>query len=224
MKKMKWIMAAGMCMIFLLPTRRADAQILELINTAIVKAIMAVDLKVQQVQTKTIWLQNAEAELENKMSLGHLNDISGWLRKEKDLYGKYYQELQSVRQVIADYDEVKRIIRQETQLVSEYQSAYALFKQDKHFTPDELNYMGQVYNGILQQSIANLDEVKLAINSFQTQMTDAQRLALIHKAGNRVQGNLDDLRQFNRNSIQLSLQRAEQQNDAQSVRSLYGLQ
>jgi len=223
MKKMKWIMAAAMCIAFLLPARKADAQILDLINAAIVKAIMAVDLKVQQVQTKTIWLQNAEAELENKMSLGHLNDISGWLQKEKDLYANYYQELQSVRQVIADYDEVKRIIRQQTLLVSEYQSAYALFKQDRHFTPDELNYMAQVYNGILEQSVANLNEVRMAINSFQTQMTDAQRLALIHKARNRVQTNLDDLRQFNRNSIQLSLKRAEQQNDAQSVRTLYGL-
>jgi hypothetical protein len=194
-----------------------------LIQGAIVKAIMAIDLKVQQVQTKTIWLQNAEAELENKMSLSNLKDISGWLQKEKDLYGKYYDELKSVRQVIADYNEVRRIIRNQTQLVTEYNSAWKLIKNDKHFTGDELEYMQRIYNGILQQSIDNLSELSVAINSFQTQMTDAQRLALLHHAGNRVQDNLNDLRAFNLKNKQLGLHRAAQDKDADAVRSLYGL-
>lgn len=210
-------------LVLLLPQQQAEAQIIDLINQAIIKVINAIDIKVQRLQNQTILLQNAEKELENKMALGNLNDISGWLDKEKKLYANYYQELQQVKQVIADYDEVKRITRQQAQLIKEYKAAYSLFKQDKHFTADELSDMGQIYDGVLQESIRNLDEVLLAVNSFSTQMSDAQRLLLVHKASAGLQRNLDDLRQFNSNNTKLSLQRARNEQDAQAIRQLYGL-
>lgn len=204
-------------------TASAQIPIVSLVTSAIKKVITAIDLKVQQLQNQTIALQNAEKSLENKMALGNLNDISGWLDKEKNLYAQYYNELQQVKKVIADYDMVKQIITQQAQLINEYKSAYALFKQDKHFSSSELNYMGQVYNGILQVSARNLDEVLLAVNSLGTQMSDAQRLFLVHKAAGGMQKNLDDLRQFNNSNVQLSLQRAKQRNEMDEVRQLYGL-
>lgn len=222
MKKLKWVVA-GVIFIMFLPMGKADAQIIDLINQAIIKAINAIDIKVQQIQNQTILLQNAEKELEDKMALGNLNDISGWLDKEKNLYSNYYDELKQVKQVIADYDLVKRIVKQQAQLVTEYKTAYGLFKQDKHFTPDEINKMGQVYSGILQESEQNLDEVLLAINSFQTQMSDAQRLILVHKASDGIQKNLNDLRQYNSNNTMLSLQRSKDKADKQTIMELYGL-
>ena len=207
------------------PVERADAQIpiINIITAAIKKVITAIDLKVQQLQNKTIMLQNAEKELENKMALGNLNDISGWLDKERSLYKEYYDELAQVKKVIADYDLVKNIIRQQSQLVSEYKNAYHLFQQDKHFSADELSYMGRVYSGILDESVRNLDEVLLAVNALSTQMSDAQRLQLIHTAGGHMQHNLDNLRQFNSGNMQLSLQRTANQNEQNDVRQLYGL-
>jgi len=222
MKKLKWIVA-GVILIIFLPMQKANAQIIDLINQAIIKAINVIDIKVQQIQNQTIMLQNAEKELENKMALGNLNDISGWLDKEKNLYSSYYDELKQVKQVIADYDVVKRIVKQQAQLVTEYKTAYGLFKQDTHFTPDEISNMGQVYSGILQESENNLDEVLLAVNSFQTQMSDAQRLILVHKASDGLQKNLNDLRQYNSNNTMLSLQRSKDKNDKQAIMQLYGL-
>jgi hypothetical protein len=211
-------------LLFMVPQQQAKAQIIDAINQAIVKAINIIDIKVQQLQNKTIQLQNAAKQVENKMALSNLNDISGWLDKEKSLYADYYNELQKVKQVIADYDVVKRITQQQVQLVSEYKAAYNLFKQDKNFSADEINSMGQVYSGILQESIRNLDEVLLAVNSFSTQMSDAQRLMLVNKASRGMQKNLNDLRQFNNNNTQITLQRARDKNDLQSVRTLDGIQ
>ncbi|RKR80685.1 hypothetical protein BDD43_0817 [Mucilaginibacter gracilis] len=224
MKKRIIYFGTTLLLLFVLPQQKADAQIIDLINQAIIKAINAIDIKVQQVQNQTIMLQNAEKQLENKMSLGNLNDISGWLDKEKNLYADYYNELQQVKTVIADFNEVKRITTQQAQLVSEYKSAYSLFKQDKHFSSDEIGYMGQVYSGILQESVRNLDEVLLAVNSFGTQMSDAERLLLVHQASGGIQKNLNDLRQFNNNNTQVAMQRAKDQNDLQSIRALYGIQ
>jgi hypothetical protein len=206
-------------------TAAANAQVpgLSIISSVVKKVITALDLKVQQLQNQTIWLQNAEKQLENNMSLGNLNDISGWVGKERDLYQQYYQELASVKKVIADYDEVRRIVAQQSTLVGEYKIAYALFGQDRHFSRAELSQMGTIYNGLLQESIRNLDEALLAVNSFQTQMTDADRLKLIHQSSAGMQKNLDDLRSFNNNNARLSLQRAKDEQDRQTVKTLYGI-
>jgi hypothetical protein len=202
---------------------KAQIPIVSLITSAIKKAIMAIDLKVQQLQNKTIALQNAEAQLTNKMSLNNLNDISGWLNKEKALYSNYYNELQQVKKVIAEYDEVKQASQQQLQLVSEYKTAYNLFRQDKNFSPGEIHYMGTVYNGLLQESIRNLDEVLLAVSPMQTQMTDGERLSLVHKASANMQRTLNDMRQFNNKNRTVTLQRAQDNNDMQTMRQLYGL-
>ena len=83
--------------------------------------------------------------------------------------------------------------------------------------------MATIYNGILQESIRNLDEVLLAVQSFATQMSDAERLLLIHKASTGMQKNLNDLRQYNNNNAWLSLQRATDAQDKQQVKQLYGI-
>lgn len=206
-------------------SRPASAQIpiVGLVTSAIKKVIVAIDLKVQQLQNETIALQNAEKAIENKMALGNLNDISGWLDKEKKLYAGYYNELQQVKSVIADYELVKNVVKQQEELVKEYHQAYSLFQQDKNFSPTEISYMGQVYNGILQQSIQNLNEVVLAISNMSTQMSDGERLGLIHKASGKLQQNLNDLRLFNNNGVQLSLQRAKDRDNMATVKKIYGL-
>lgn len=202
---------------------RAQIPIVSLITSAVKKVIVAIDLKVQQMQNKTIALQNAEKALENKMALGNLNDISGWLDKEKQLYADYYRELQQVKSVIATYELVKQVVKQQEQIVNEYHQAFSLFQRDQHFSTDELNNMRGVYSGILDASVQNLNEVLLAVTNLSTSMSDAERLALIHKAAAGLQHNLDDLRQYNSGNIQLSLRRAQDQQSRTAVKKLYGL-
>lgn len=223
MKKLIFI-TGFMASLLIAPSERSQAQVpvLGLFTSALKKIITAIDLKVQQLQNKTIALQNAEQQLENNLSLNKLNDISGWLNKEKNLYQGYYQELARVKTIIADYDEVRQVISRQKQLLSEYQDANALFHRDKHFSAGEISYMENIYSGILQESLRNLDEVLLAINSFSTQMDDAERMQRVHQASGDIQTNLDHLRQFNQQGVTLSLARARDERDRQSVKQLYG--
>lgn len=201
----------------------AQIPIVSLVTAAVKKVITALDLKVQQLQNKTIALQNAEASLENNLHLNSLNDISGWLNKERNLYSDYYQELAKVKTIISDYDEVKKIVSRQKQLISEYHQASALFHRDSHFSAAEMDAMENIYSGILQESARNLDEVMLAINSFQTQMDDAERMSMVHHASAGIQTNLDHLRQYNNQNVTLSLERARDDRDRQTVRQLYGI-
>jgi hypothetical protein len=210
----------------LVPSQEVTAQdpITEIIRQGIIKVIKAVDLKMQRLQNRTIWLQNVQKVIENSMSEMKLNEITDWVEKQRTLYKDYHDELWKVKNVISYYHRVKDVTNMQVQLVSEYKRAWGLFRQDKHFTEDELKHMGKVYTGILDESVKNLDQVFIVINSFSTQMSDAKRLDIINSAYNQVATNFTDLKAFNQQNILVSLQRAKSKNDIAVVKELYGLQ
>lgn len=225
MKEMRTVkLMTVILFIVAIPSQQTQAQIIDIIQSGVKKVIMAADLEVQRLQNKTIWLQNAQRELENLLSETKLTEISDWVQKQKNLYGNYFNELWQVKDVIQYYHRIEEITEKQVRLVSEYESAYKLFKQDDHFSADEIDYMGKVYTGIVNVSLKNLDQLFLVINSFTTQMTDEKRMQIINDAGNAVDENYNDLKAFNNQNIMLSLQRSKDLNDMNSVKQLYGVQ
>ncbi|MBK0378534.1 conjugal transfer protein TraI [Mucilaginibacter segetis] len=205
--------------------KTANAQFVvgEVIKLTVTKVIKAIDLKVQRLQNKTIWLQNAQKVLENQLSKLKLTEISGWSDEQRELYSGYYAELWQIKSVVAYYQRIRDITVKQAALVAEYRQAWALFRQDSHFRPEEISQMEKVYTGILNASVQNLDQVLLAVNSFKTQMTDEERLELINKAADRLDGNYDDLRRFNSQNIRLSLLRSKDLDDTKSIKKLYDI-
>jgi hypothetical protein len=195
-----------------------------IIKEAVVKVIKAVDLKIQRLQNKTIWLQNAQKVIENTMSKVKLDEITGWVEKQRTLYKDYFDELGQVKSIISNYQRIRETMEKQVRLVEEYKRAWALFQQDKHFTADEILHMGQVYTGILGESAKNLDLLFLVINSFSTQISDGKRLEIINNAAEGMDINYNDLKAFNQQNTLLSLQRAKNKHDAEVVKQLYGIQ
>lgn len=202
---------------------KAAIAIAKIIKEAVKKVIKAVDLMIQRLQNKTIWLQNAQKVLENKLSELKLTEIAEWTEKHRKLYQEYYDELWKIKNTLAAYQKIRQIMEKQIRIVDEYKRAWSLVRQDKNFTEAEIDYMYRVYKGILNESVRNLDQLLLVINSFKTQMTDAQRLAIIMQTGDRIEQNLIDLLEFNMNTYQLSLNRAKSQYEIERVKKLYGL-
>jgi hypothetical protein len=202
---------------------QAQIPIVSVITAALKKIINAIDLRIQQIQNKTIGLQNIQKELENELSKLKLDEIAGWVEKQRQLYTDYYQELWQVKQIISGYDKVKEIVRMQSNIVSSYKKATALFKQDKNFSVSETDYMYKVYTGILAESLKNLDQVLLVVNVFTTQMDDAARMNIIDNAFIGMEKNYNGLKEFNNQNIELSLQRAASTNETNSIKKLYGL-
>jgi uncharacterized membrane protein YgaE (UPF0421/DUF939 family) len=205
------------------PEVKAAIPIAKIIKEAVKKVIKAVDLMIQRLQNKTIWLQNAQKVLENKLSELKLTEIAQWTEKHRKLYEQYYDELWKVKNTLAAYQRIRQIMDKQIRIVDEYKRAWNLVRQDNHFTESEIDYMYRMYKGILNESIRNLDQILLVINSFKTQMTDAQRLAIISQAGDRIEQNFIDLLEFNMNTYQISLSRAKTQFEIDRVKKLYGL-
>jgi len=195
-----------------------------IITSAVTKVIKAFDLEVQRIQNKTVWLQEAQKTLENAMQQLHLDEITGWVQKQKDLYAEYFDELWKVKTIISYYYRIKEITDKQLQLVNAYGHAWQLLKNDKHFTTDEIQHMQAVYSGIISESLKNIDALLVVINSFSTQMSDADRLQLINHAADNVDKDYTSLMRFNNQNEMLSLQRARTQDDIDMVKRLYGLQ
>ncbi len=197
--------------------------IIEIVRAALIAAIKAADLRIQRLQNKTIWLQNAQKKIENILSKLKLDEISDWTQKQRDLYKDYYQELMKVKSIITYYQRIKDITKKQSRLVEEYERAWRLFQQDKHFNAEELEYMQKVYSGILAESLKNIDQIFLILESFSTQMSDLKRLDIINTAADQIDANYEDLTLFNKQNVLLSLQRAKTSNDVQAVKKFYGI-
>lgn len=228
MKTRKKVIVGLMCLLlFTTPVKGAEnvaaVPIVGIISVAVKKVIKAIDLRIQRLQNKTIWLQNAQKKIENVLSKLKLNEISDWTERQRDLYRDYYEELAKVKSIISYYQRIKEISQKQVRLVNEYERAWRLFQQDSHFNRDELGYMQQVYSGILEESMKNIDQIFLILDSFSTQMSDAKRLDIINAAADQIDFNYNDLTLFNKQNILLSLQRAKTKQDVSAVKKFYGL-
>ncbi len=205
------------------PTMQSHAIVWTVITAVIKKVIIAMDIAIQKLQNKTIWLQQAQKELENAMSKLRLKQIGDWAEKQRVLYRDYYEELQKVKSTIAYYNRIKAVTVKQLQLVAAYKRSSAQFNQDAHFSGGELSYMGKVYGGMLEASVKNIDAILMVIHDFTLQMTDAQRLEIINRAAARIDSNYADLLRFNEENQRLSLARAKDLNDIALTKKLYGL-
>lgn len=221
----KIIISLLLCLaIVVAPTQKSHAIVWVVVKAAIKKVIKAIDLQIQRQQNKVIWAQNLQKQLENQLSKLKLDEIGDWTQKQKDQYQKYFNELQKVRSIIVYYQRIKDITARQTRLLREYKRAWELVRNDKHFTPEEIEYIGKVYAGILNESMENIDQITMVITSLKTQMSDQKRLELINEAANRIETNYNDLRQFNSENAMLSLQRAKGEAELKTTKNLYGIQ
>ena len=203
---------------------RAQIPVLGIITEAAKKAVMAIDLHVQQLQTETLQLQEAQKELENQMHLYELAAITGWLQQQKDLYAGYYKELWQVKTVINDFTRVADMLSKQGQIAVAFKQMQAAISQDGHFSAAEVTMMTGTLTGILNASVRNTGALELAIRSLVTQMHDADRLRIIDEAGDGVDRNYADLQEFYQRSLLLSLNRARDQQDIAATKALYGVQ
>src|SRR6476661_4460553 len=110
MKKMMLMLI--LCMgLTIAPTQKSHAFVWVVIRAAIIKAIKAMDLAVQRLQNKTIWLQNAQKTMENTMSKLQLDQITDWVAKHKEQYTQYFDELHKVKAAISGYTKVREIMQ-----------------------------------------------------------------------------------------------------------------
>lgn len=210
MKLKKGILVMSIPLVFgltVLPNQPANAipitVIIEVIKAAVKKVIQAIDLKIQRLQNRIIWLQNAQKVLENKLSELKLEEISDWTEKQRKQYDGLFEELWKVRRIITQFQRVRDIAAMQKQLVREYQTTWGVINKSAVLAWEEKKVISGVYQQILEESLQNLSHLTGVMTSFTTQMNDADRLASLHLAEDRIRKNLVDLRSLNSRNMHL---------------------
>lgn len=122
---------------------------------------------------------------------------------------------------VKKYKRVADIIILQKELLSSYKTAYSRFRQSGSFSPEELDYFGQVYSRLTSESLQNLNELTTVVSSSDLRMSDDERLQSIDRIFDSMQNKLSFLRDFNRRNTILALQRDKEQQSIKQVKSLY---
>jgi len=151
------------------------------------------------------------------------NSVKSISEGNYNLHQSFLNGLMVVSPTVRKYQRVVQIIDNQAELVAEYKSAYNSFKADAHFNPDEISYMIDVYNNLITGSMNNLSALTLVMSDNQLRMSDAERIHAIDQIFATSQEQLAFLRQFNNNTQTIASQRAQQANDQQTVKTIYGI-
>lgn len=149
--------------------------------------------------------------------------ISNLSKGNFNLHNVYLTGLMAVNPAVRNNPRVGQIVGQQNDIISEYKRFASLFRQSGSFSGNELSYFNNVYNQLVKQSSANIDELANVTTAGQLRMSDDDRLRAIDRIFVSSSDQLQFLRYFNRKAVMLSLQRSKDQNDTQSLKRLYGI-
>lgn len=139
------------------------------------------------------------------------------------LHQLFLDGLMAVNPTVRNYKRIPYIIDYQKLLLAEYKNAYNRFKNDPHFTPQEIEYLANVYNYLFMASLRNIDDLVMIITATKLRMSDDERLKAIDRIFYDMEGKLVFLRSFNNSTQLLAIQRARAANDMRAINHLYGL-
>lgn len=139
------------------------------------------------------------------------------------LHKNFLDGLMEVNPTVKKYHKVADIISYQVLLVKEYKYAFNRFKKDSHFSKEELDYIGRVYNNLFKQSLQNLDNLATVITANKLRMTDDERLKAVDDLLMDMQDKLEFVRFFNKNTTVLAVQRAKDKKDVRALQNIYRL-
>lgn len=137
------------------------------------------------------------------------------------LHEEFLDGLLVVSPEIKKYRRVADILRDQKFIVSEYKSILAAFGSAAVFNPDELEYLGKVYESLFKASLENLEDLAMVITSSKLRMNYQERLAAIDRIFLDTSGMLTFLRSFNQSAVMLYHQKKKEQREIESLKAYY---
>lgn len=151
------------------------------------------------------------------------DNIKGIASGSFNLHSAFLNGLYAVNPAVKKYQRIPDIINYESAILKEYKTSFNQFKQDGHFSNDEITYIGNVYTNLFNKSLENINELITVTTANKTQMSDDERLQAIDRIYFDIQDKYVFLKSFDNSTKMLSLQRARQEGDINTTKALYGL-
>ena len=152
-----------------------------------------------------------------------LNTIKSIKNGDLLQHGNYFTSLVTVNPQIKKYKKVADIIAMQISIAKQSGNSIKSFRNNRHFTPTEINYLQDVFNTLLSDCAKNLDELLNLITNGNLQMKDDERIEAIDKIYLDMKDKQQFIRAFSNNAAGLSIQRSNEENDIIISKKLNGL-
>ena len=149
------------------------------------------------------------------------NTVKDLTQGNFSLHEAFLDALLDVSPTVRNYHKVAEIISMQIKLVQQQGDAFARYHGSGNFSSDELDYIGRIYDNLINESLRNLDELTVIITAGQVRMSDNERIEAIDRIYEDVQEKLLFLNDFNNTTSVLSLQREKEQHDTGSMQNVY---
>lgn len=140
-----------------------------------------------------------------------------------DLHSLFLDGLLLVSPTVRKYRRVTDIVAYQLRIVREYKTAYKRLEGSGAFSPEQLVYVADVYARVIDDSLKSLDELLMIITAQKLRMTDDDRIRAIDRIFGDVEKQLTFLRQFNNRQTMLAIEKAREQSEVRTLKSLHGL-
>jgi hypothetical protein len=138
-----------------------------------------------------------------------------------NLHSVFLNGLLQVNPEVTKYARVADIIADEVSILSEYKKAYRQFQNSRSFNADELDYLAKVYSGLTSAALNDVNDLANILTASKLRMSDDERLSAIDRIYASSSDKLSFLRDFNRRANILLLQRQQELNEVDNLKSLY---
>jgi hypothetical protein len=138
-----------------------------------------------------------------------------------NLHSVFLNGLLQVNPEVAKYARVADIIADEVSILTEYKKAYKQFQNSGSFNADELDYLAKVYVGLTSAALNDVNDLANILTASKLRMSDDERLSAIDRIYASSSDKLSFLRDFNQRTKILLLQRQQEQNEVNNLKSLY---
>ena len=140
-----------------------------------------------------------------------------------NLHKAFLDGMLAVSPAVQKYQRIVDIIDLQARFVTEYKAALKRYRNDSHFNPDELEYIGNVYSNLVDKSAKNLENLISVLTAGKLRMNDGERIKQIDGIYMDTRDQFQFLRKFNNGTDLLAVNRSKQNNDVQTLRNLYGI-
>ncbi len=152
---------------------------------------------------------------------GYIN-IRDIIKGNFSLHKAFLDGLLDVSLPVRRYYKVAAILDRERNIIKECQTGYQHWAETGFFTPGELKYIQQRYEGTSERAGKCLDRLTMVLTPDELRMSDVARMEAIDRIDVDVGRQSESLRSFNEGLTIQALQRARELNNIQKLKSIYG--
>lgn len=169
-------------------------------------------------QITALWMYKGYAMKGYDIAKGGLGSIGGYLGKEFDLHGDYYQRLQKVNTLVSNDPQVAAILRWQQDILKHTDGLQKM----PGLTQEERSHVKKVCAALLVDCEGQLNDLEIILEDGKVGMSDEQRFRQIGRLYANMQDNYRFAANFNGQVRLYVLHRKQSSKEVNTLKAIYG--